>query len=201
MGVGWHGNRARDFGGDLAMNPREISARFLLQSRCLLGLSVLVFLISTPPMLGKIAKAIATGAAGIALGAAWIQRRQWERYEPLGGVYSRHELAAYAQFLQTTTELGTAAVSGMWETVQTQAQAIAPTNQPQLEPGPAPQAEWWPLFRNYPNVLIWGPAGSGKTTQAHRLVLDRVQMGHKVIVADPHWRKGEWNYPGQGLRS
>ena len=179
------------------MNPREISARFLLQSRCLLCLSVLLYLGSTPPQLGKVWKAIATGAAGVALGAAWVQRRQWEQYEPLGGVYSRHELSAYAQFLQTTTELGTAAVSGMWTTMDARAQAIAPVQeQPLLGPGPAPQSEWWPLFRNYPNVLIWGPAGSGKTTQAHRLVLDRVRMGHKIVVADPHWRKGEWNYPG-----
>ncbi|MGD1850951.1 MAG: hypothetical protein ACFCBU_10200 [Cyanophyceae cyanobacterium] len=178
------------------MNPREVSARFLLQSRCLLGLSVLLFLVGTPPPMGRIGKAIATGAAAIFLGAAWGQRRQYERYAPLGGVYAQHELAAYGQFLQTTAELGTAAVSGMWDTVNAQ---LAPADPPLLEDGPTPQSQWWALFRNYPSVLIWGPQGSGKTTQANRLVIERLQGGHQVIVCDPHWSKGDWEYPGVAI--
>lgn len=176
------------------MNPREISARFLLQSRCLLGLSVLLFLVSTPPQLGKISKAITSGAAGIALGAAWIQRRQYQQYAPMAGVYSRHELQVFGQFLQTQSEMSLAAVSGMWETVN--AQVLSPIEQPLLEDGPTPMAQWWPLLRNYPSVLIWGPQGSGKTTAANRLVIERLQAGHQVRVADPHWAKGDWNYPG-----
>jgi len=176
------------------MNPREISARFLLQSRCLLGLSVLLFLVSTPPQLGKVGKAIASGAAAVALGAAWVQRRQYQQYEPMSGVYSRHELQVFGQFLQTQSEMSLAAVSGMWETVN--AQVLSPLEQPLLEDGPTPMAQWWPLLRNYPSVLIWGPQGSGKTTAANRLVIERLQAGHRVRVADPHWAKGDWNYPG-----
>ena len=176
------------------MNPREISARFLLQSRCLLGLSVLLFLISTPPQLGKVGKAITSGAAAVALGAAWVQRRQYQRYEPLGGVYSQHELATYAKFLQTTTELGTAAVSGMWETVQTQAQVIAPTEQPLLPP---PTFDWDRFNTEpdtYAHLAIVGPTGSGKSTLAEALA---TQLGGITLAIAPHRKPGDFKALGQ----
>ena len=196
MAAGCVGDRPWNCRGDNAMNPREVSARFLLQSRCLLGLSVLLFLVSTPPQLGRLAKAITTGAAGLCLSAAWVQRRQHKRYAPLGGVYAQHELQAFGQFLQTQSDMSLAAVSGMWTTVQAQ---LAPAEQPLLEDGPTPQSQWWALFRSYPSVLIWGPQGSGKTTQAQRLVIERLQGGHQVIVCDPHWSKGDWEYPGVAI--
>ena len=188
----WHCDRPWNCWMCLAMNPREISARFLLQSRCLLGLSVLLFLVSTPPQLGKVWKAIASGASGVALGAAWVQRRQWERYEPLGGGYSRHELAAYAQFLQTTTELGTAAVSGMWDTVQAQ---VLPQAEAQLLL-PA-QTFDWQRFNSEPDqfahLAIVGPTGSGKSTLAEALA---TQLGGVTLAIAPHRKPGDFKALG-----
>ncbi len=176
------------------MNPREISARFLLQSRCLLGLSVLLFLVSTPPQLGKAWKAIASGAAGVALGAAWVQRRQYEQYEPMGGVYSRHELQAYAQFLQTTTELGTAAVSGMWPTMDARARAIAPAETQLLLPA---QTFDWQRFNSEPDqfahLAIVGPTGSGKSTLAEALA---TQLGGVTMAIAPHRKPGDFKALG-----
>lgn len=173
------------------MNPREISARFLLQSRCLLGLSVLLFLVSTPPQLGKVWKAIATGAAGVALGAAWIQRRQWERYEPMAGVYSRHELQAFGQFLQTQSEMSLAAVSGMWETVN--AQVLGPAEQPLLPT----QTFDWQRFNSEPDefahLAIVGPTGSGKSTLAEALA---TQLGGTTIAIAPHRKPGDFKALG-----
>ena len=174
------------------MNPREISARFLLQSRCLLGLSVFLFLVSTPPQLGKAWKVIATGAAGIALGAAWIQRRQHQRYEPMAGVYSQHELQAFGQFLQTQSEMSLAAVSGMWETVN--AQVLGPAETQLLLPA---QTFDWQRFNSEPDqfahLAIVGPTGSGKSTLAEALA---TQLGGTTIAIAPHRKPGDFKALG-----
>lgn len=174
------------------MNPRELSARFLLQSRCLLGLSVLLFLVSTPPQLGKILKALACGSAGIALSAAWVQRRQWERYAPMSGVYSQHELQAFGQFLQTQSEMSLAAVSGMWSTVQTQ--ALAPAEQNLL---PAQTFDWG-RFNSEPDdfahLAIVGPTGSGKSTLAEALA---TQLGGIILAIAPHRKPGDFKALGK----
>lgn len=173
------------------MNPRELSARFLLQSRCLLGLSVLLFLVSTPPQLGKMLKALACGSASVTLGAAWVQRRQHQRFEPMAGVYSKHELQAFGQFLQTQSEMSLAAVSGMWETVQTQ--VLAPGEQALL---PAQTFDWG-RFNSEPDqfahLAIVGPTGSGKSTLAEALA---TQLGGITLAIAPHRKPGDFKALG-----
>ncbi|NET08263.1 MAG: ATP-binding protein [Merismopedia sp. SIO2A8] len=57
---------------------------------------------------------------------------------------------------------------------------------------PLPPEEWTPDFLQYPAILIYGAAGSGKTTTASWLVKERLLLGHQVKVLDPHRSYGQW---------
>ena len=49
-----------------------------------------------------------------------------------------------------------------------------------------------PNLSAYPAVLIYGVPGSGKTTFATGEVSKRLNLGHKVIILDPHAPYGAW---------
>lgn len=55
---------------------------------------------------------------------------------------------------------------------------------------------WSNDLLGYPNILVWGPQGSGKTSFAEWLVAERLKRGHEVIICDPHREYGQW----EGLR-
>lgn len=49
-----------------------------------------------------------------------------------------------------------------------------------------------PNLSAYPSVLICGVPGSGKTTFAREEITRRLNLGHRVIVLDPHAAYGSW---------
>ena len=55
-----------------------------------------------------------------------------------------------------------------------------------------PMSQWYPYFREWPTILVFGGQGSGKTTFAQRLMHDRAQAGHEIVVLDPHAAIDQW---------
>lgn len=55
-----------------------------------------------------------------------------------------------------------------------------------------PQSQWWGEILECSAVLITGRQGSGKTSTAARLIRDRLALGHKVTVLDPHAFAGQY---------
>lgn len=51
---------------------------------------------------------------------------------------------------------------------------------------------WVRDLLGYPCVLIWGPQGAGKTSAASWLVAERIKLGHKIRIFDPHREYGQW---------
>jgi hypothetical protein len=68
-------------------------------------------------------------------------------------------------------------------------QAAAPAIEPETDRTTDPKM---PVLTNYPSVLIYGAPGSGKTTFAEQEVKRRLEVGHRVIVCDPHAAFGAW---------
>ena len=62
----------------------------------------------------------------------------------------------------------------------------------ELEPELLPMREWYPHFREWPTILVFGGQGSGKTTFAQRLMHDRALAGHQIEVLDPHAALDQW---------
>lgn len=62
----------------------------------------------------------------------------------------------------------------------------------ELEPELVPMREWYPHFREWPTILVFGGQGSGKTTFAQRLMHDRALAGHQIEVLDPHAALDQW---------
>src|SRR4028119_1800975 len=60
------------------------------------------------------------------------------------------------------------------------------------EQPPQPNSPKMPVLTNYPSVLIYGAPGSGKTTFAEQEVKRRLEVGHRVIICDPHAAYGAW---------
>ncbi|MGD1849293.1 MAG: hypothetical protein ACFCBU_01355 [Cyanophyceae cyanobacterium] len=173
------------------MNPVDVSARFLLQSRVLLGVAVLLSLVSFPMQMPRWGKAIATGSAGLVLVSAWVQRRQYDRYSRMAGVYSEHETMAYGQFLRTTSDIGLATVTGMWDAAQAQ---LAPAQAALL---PSAETFDWQRFNTepdtYAHLAIVGPTGSGKSTLAEALA---TQLGGITMAIAPHRKPGDFKALG-----
>ena len=73
----------------------------------------------------------------------------------------------------------------------------SPDNHPllrtiEIEPELVPMREWYPHFREWPTILVFGGQGSGKTTFAQRLMHDRALAGHQIEVLDPHAALDQW---------
>jgi len=64
---------------------------------------------------------------------------------------------------------------------------------PETEKPPSPgDGRKMPNLSSYPAVLVYGPSGSGKTTFGQEEVTKRLNLGHEVIVLDPHAAYGAW---------
>lgn len=51
---------------------------------------------------------------------------------------------------------------------------------------------WSRDLLGYPSVLIYGAQGAGKTSFASWLVGERIKLGHKIRILDPHREYGQW---------
>jgi hypothetical protein len=87
---------------------------------------------------------------------------------------------------------------------QTQ-QAIPPASEPTKVQEPASSApvptasstlspeQWTANLMEYPSILIYGPQGAGKTSTAAWLIRERIKLGHRIKILDPHRSYGQWD--------
>ncbi|MGD1851563.1 MAG: hypothetical protein ACFCBU_13520 [Cyanophyceae cyanobacterium] len=174
------------------MNPVELSAKFLLQCRVLLGITIALAALSWPPIgIPQWAKTASSISAGIALIGAVIQYRDYERYSKMAGVYSDHQVRAFGGFLQATTDAGTAMLSGMY------APGAVPAKVAEAQLLPSSETFDWQLFNSepdtYAHLAIVGPTGSGKSTLAEALA---THLGGITMAIAPHRKPGDFKALG-----
>lgn len=153
------------------------------------GGTIAAAVLSIAPSVPVAAKWVLLPAGVVCNAAARRERARLERDRDYLTATDRARFEAYLGFLRETAHVAGDTIA--------RAIDVSPVEPELLPPGgPSPQGDWWPELRAYPSVLIWGPQGSGKTTQAERLVIDRLQIKHRVTIVDPHRKRGDWDYPG-----
>ena len=118
--------------------------------------------------------AVGAASAGVAL----HQRHRLRQLELIQGIVDQAEVSG---FQQQAMEHFTS--EDVWKLATVDAT---------IEPELVPMREWYPHFREWPTILVFGGQGSGKTTFAQRLMHDRAQAGHQIEVLDPHAALDQW---------
>ena len=110
-------------------------------------------------------------------GTALVMRSKLRRMEQMQGIIQQAEISGLQQ--QAMEFFSTPENIPMLQTVE-------------IEPELVPMREWYPHFREWPTILVFGGQGSGKTTFAQRLMHDRALAGHQIEVLDPHAALDQW---------
>ena len=110
-------------------------------------------------------------------GTALVMRSKLRRMEQMQGIIQQAEISGLQQ--QAMEFFSTPENIQMLQTVE-------------IEPELVQMREWYPHFRAWPTILVFGGQGSGKTTFAQRLMHDRAQAGHQIEVLDPHAALAQW---------